>query len=369
MKILKISLAIFILFTAKTSFANELYKTEIDGYKITTLKVVKWSWYKIIAWVSTNWESLDSLVKKYNWVSGVNWAYFCPADYKECNWKNDSSSDRISKWTNYSKWDETWANRVIFSFDKSGNPFLFQNAHDYSTWRWDIYLTWRTINLNKQNDIYNGIWNFPLLLKDWVNMLDKALEISEKMKAKSLKNFICSSKDWNTIYMWSIENPNIRAVPEILKKLGCYNAINLDAGGSSSMIYNNKYIHWPGRNIMDGFIVVKDDSVKIEEKPISDDEKKKEAIRKMILEKIAKEKQDESIKQNILKKYSAILDLSFKKIETQISPFSKEKSLEFLNNLKTKIEKLLQKQNLSLKNKTILEYLENLVLNKIKTIN
>jgi hypothetical protein len=31
-------------------------------------------------------------------------------------------------------------------------------------------------------------------LKNGENMLDKAPEISEKMKAKSLKNFICSTK-------------------------------------------------------------------------------------------------------------------------------------------------------------------------------
>ncbi len=366
MKIFKIIILIFILFTAKTSFANELYKTEINWYKISALKIFKWSWYKVIAWVSTNWESLDSLVKKYNWVSWVNWAYFHPADY---GWVNESNAYRISNWTKYAKWDETWASNVVFAFDKNWIPFLFQNAHDYSTWRWDIYMTGRTINIDKEKEIHNGIWNFPLLLKDWVNMLDKELEISEKMKAKSLKNFICSSKDWNTIYMWNIENPNIRAVPDILSKLGCHNAINLDAGGSSAMIYNNKYIRGPGRNIMDAFIIIKDENSKTEVKTTSDEEKKKEAIKKLILEKVAKEKETEIIKQNILKKYSLSLDKAFKKIENKISTYTKEKQLEFLNNLKNKIEKLLQKQNLSLKNKTILEYFKNLITNKITTIN
>lgn len=361
MKILKISLIIFILFTAKTSFANELYKSTIDWYKVTAIKVVKWSWYKIIAWVSQDWESLDSLVKKYNWVSGVNWAYFCPADYKECNWKNDSSSDRISNWTNYSKWDDTWVDRVIFSFDKFGNPFLFQNAHDYSTWRWDIYLTWKTINLDKKDDIYNGIWNFPLLLKNWENMLDKANTISEKMKAKSIKNFICSSKDGNTVYMGSVENPNIRTLPSILIKLWCYNAINLDAGGSSAMIYNNKYLRWPGRNIMDAFIVVKDEK--------SEEEIKKEKVKKELLEKIEAQKLEKQRKENILNKYKKKIDLAFEKIIKSFEDKTNEVKLEYLSNLNIKISNLLENPKLSEKNQIILGYLQNLIKNKISILN
>lgn len=262
MKKLKIIITISLFFLLnKEVYANELYKTEIDWYEISTIKVVKWSGYKVITWVSKEWESLSSLVSRYNWVSWVNWAYFHPADY---GWVNDSSAYRMSNWTKHAKWDETWATNVVFAFDLDNNPFLFQNAYDYSSWRGDIYMTGRTINLDKKDKIYNWIWNFPLLLKNGENMLDKALEISEKMKAKSIKNFICSTKDWNTIFMWNIKNPNIRQVPEILIKLGCYNAINLDAWGSSSMIYNSKYISGPGRNIMDGFIIVKDDKKIIE---------------------------------------------------------------------------------------------------------
>ncbi|MDD5213289.1 MAG: phosphodiester glycosidase family protein [Candidatus Gracilibacteria bacterium] len=283
----------FFFLLNKEVYANELYKTEIDGYKITAIKVVKGSGYKIIAGVSKEGESLSNLVSRYNGVSGVNGAYFCPRDYKECNGKNDSNSDRISNGTNFSKWDETGASRVIFAFDSDNNPFLFQNAHDYSSGRGDIYMTGRTINLDKKDKIYNGIGNFPLLLKNGENMLDKAPEISEKMKAKSLKNFICSTKDGNTIYMGNIQNPNIRQVPAILIKLGCYNAINLDAGGSSSMIYNSKYISGPGRNIMDAFIIVKDDVKHSNTLKQTEEERKKQAeLKKKILENIAKKKQE-----------------------------------------------------------------------------
>jgi hypothetical protein len=43
----------------------------------------------------------------------------------------------------------------------------------------------------------------------------------------------------------------------LLLKFDCYNAINLDTGGSTAMVYDGKYVKWPGRNIMDAFVVVK----------------------------------------------------------------------------------------------------------------
>lgn len=239
--------------------ANELFETNIDWYNIKWIKLVRNSWYKLIVWVSEKWESLESMVTRYGWVSWVNWAYFCPADYKECWWINKTFADRISNSYDWSATpDDTWPERVIFALDKDQNPFLFRKAHDYSTWRDDIFITWKTLNFDRKKDIFNWIGNHPLLLQDWINKIWESGAIDSKMKAKSLKNFICSTSDWNTIYMWWVENATIYQVPEILKKLWCYNAINLDGGWSTAMMYNNKYIKWPWRNIMDAWIIIPD---------------------------------------------------------------------------------------------------------------
>jgi hypothetical protein len=40
-----------------------------------------------------------------------------------------------------------------------------------------------------------------------------------------------------------------------LLEFGCRNALNLDAGASNAMIYNWRYIVWPGRDILDWIIV------------------------------------------------------------------------------------------------------------------
>jgi hypothetical protein len=57
------------------------------------------------------------------------------------------------------------------------------------------------------------------------------------------------------IYTWYVYNINLEQIWDILLKLGCENAINLDAGGSSSMIYNARDIIGPGRKILDGIII------------------------------------------------------------------------------------------------------------------
>lgn len=254
----KLFLLTLLLFPFLVS-ANELVDFNIDWYKIKTIKIVKNSWYKLIVWVSEKWESLESMVKRYWWVSWVNWAYFCPADYKECNGVNKTFSDRFSNWYDWSITpSDTGTERVVFALDKLQNPFLYQSAHDYSNWRNDEFLIWKTINLSKAKDIYNWIGNFPLLLENGESKVNNCKLIDSKMKAKSLKNFICASADWNTIFLWWVENISIYDVPQIIKKIDCYNAINLDSGGSTSMIFNNKYIKWPGRNIMDAWIIVPD---------------------------------------------------------------------------------------------------------------
>ena len=46
-------------------------------------------------------------------------------------------------------------------------------------------------------------------------------------------------------------------VPSVLLSLGCIDAINLDNGGSLAIYDKQKYIYGPGRNIMDGFVIVK----------------------------------------------------------------------------------------------------------------
>ncbi|EKE29284.1 MAG: copper amine oxidase protein [uncultured bacterium (gcode 4)] len=257
---MKKTLLSILLLLPLTVSANTLVDTTISWHKIKAIKIIKNTWFKIIVWISWSWESLESMVTRYGWVSWINWAYFCPADYKDqCPAWNKSYADRISNsfdWS-YAK-DDTWPERVIFALDVNQDPFLFQKAHDYSKWRNDEFLVGKTINFDRRWDIYNWIGNHPLLLENGISKINESWAIDAKMKSVSLKNFICSTQDGNTIYMWWIEWVTIYQVPDILKSLGCYNAVNMDSGGSTAMVHNWKYVRWPGRNIMDAWIVIPD---------------------------------------------------------------------------------------------------------------
>lgn len=120
------------------------------------------------------------------------------------------------------------------------------------------------------------------------------------MKAKATKNFICSNKDWSKIFFGLVYDINIDVLAESLKTVWCYNAINLDAGYSTSFIYNWKYITWPKREILDWvFIVPKNiDSLKIE--------KKSKKTMSVLLEKISDKNIDDKIKE--LEKLNILLN-------------------------------------------------------------
>ncbi|NOZ43655.1 MAG: phosphodiester glycosidase family protein [bacterium] len=83
-------------------------------------------------------------------------------------------------------------------------------------------------------------------------------EIDDKMEAKANKHFICSTKDQKTIYMGVVGGIDIYELPDYLQKnFKCYFALNLDAGYSSAMVYEDKVLERSDRrNIMDAFVVV-----------------------------------------------------------------------------------------------------------------
>ncbi len=225
--------------------ANNFIEQTIDWYKIRVIKYnIENNNYTFKIWV--NWHndatSLRELMESYNWVSAVNWVFFCPADYRECNWENFTINERYVNGIKYAWYEETW-DRVVFALDKNNKAFLFQT---------------NKINPDKELDIYNWLWNFPLLLQDWKNMIEFYWElwlIDNKMKASMSRNFICSDKDKKNIFVWYVSSIELDHLHSVLSQIWCWDAINLDAWASSSLVYNWRYVIWPWRNIMDWVII------------------------------------------------------------------------------------------------------------------
>ncbi len=243
----------FFLISSTYSYQNLINK-RIDSHWVKVIKVILGGKYKIVSSLSEKWDRLINLMNKVYWVSAINWAYFCPADYSNCWWKNYSNAPRFYNWKNYSKYWNDFGINWVFAFDKKDKPFIVMN---YLWWDAPENLK-KQINSDKIKDIYRWIWNFPVLLLHWNDIVSLyETQLSRKMKLSWPKSFICSTKDDKTIYMWYVSNITIYNMPIFLKKnFWCYNALNLDSGGSLGMIYNWKVIkkHW--RDIMDAFVVV-----------------------------------------------------------------------------------------------------------------
>jgi len=255
----KIILTILIssFFGINYSNANTLIERTIDWYKA---KIIEYNTdsknYDIKIWVHPkDWGSLRSIMNWVWWITWVNWVFECPKDYASCWWKTYTINERYVNWEKRWVYKSTW-DRVVFWWDKNIKPFLFQTDK---------------INKGKEKNIFEWFANHPLLLKDWISQTyiyhEKGL-IDYKMKAKATKNFICSNKKGNKIFFGLVYGIDIDALANTLKIIWCYNAINLDAGYSTSFIYNGKYITGPKREILDWvFIVPKNiDTLKIDKK-------------------------------------------------------------------------------------------------------
>lgn len=198
--------------------------------------------FKVAVNPDYNATSLKKLMEENNGISAINWVFLCPKDYKECGKMDFTKNERYVAWEKFFNEFST-GNRVVFAWDKQNNPFLFQSGK---------------INPDREKDIFYGFANHPLILQDWVDKVPEYADlwlVDTGMKRKWTRNFICSTEKKDKIYVWFVYDISVPDLPEYLKKFGCFDALNLDAWATSSMIYNWRQIVWPGRNLLDWVII------------------------------------------------------------------------------------------------------------------
>jgi len=243
-----------------TSAYQEILIENRGWHAIRVIKVVLDGEHFVVSSVAGEWwETIQSLTKKVWWTSSINWAFFCPKDYSSCD-TTFSYYERVFKWdgASYSQfWPDT-SIRWIFGFTQDGSPLFVQNKISDG----DVGLV-SNINFDRISDLYFWISNFPVLLINWEDVTVWASEyIDSKMTWRWNRNFICSTEDWKTIYMWYVWTMSVRNMASYLKEnFGCYNALFLDAGASSAMVYSwNVLSQWSRTLITDAFVVVDRDA-------------------------------------------------------------------------------------------------------------
>lgn len=260
MKIILRILSVFILslLCLWNTFAyKELLIENRGGKPIRVIKVVlDWQHFVITSLASTWWDTLENLVKNVWWDSGINGTFFCPKDYSYCGGVTHSNFERIFlwDWESYSaSWPETSV-RMIFSFDIEWNPFLAQ--HNYTDHDAGLEMN---LNEDKIDDIEFWLSNYTVLLVEWQNVIDvNSIQFSSNMYSSANRNFICSTKDGSTIYMWVVWWVSIPKLADYVEKnFGCRNALALDAWASEAMVYDwNVLARSSRRKIMDAFVIV-----------------------------------------------------------------------------------------------------------------
>lgn len=250
----------FLILPNYVSAYQEILIENRGGHAIRVIKVILDGEHFVVASVADEWwETIQSLTKKVWWTSSINWAFFCPKDYSSCD-STFSYYERVFKWdgASYSQFRPDTSIRWIFWFTQDWNPLFVQNKIS-DTDAWLI----SNINFDRIGDLYFWISNFPVLLINGDDVTAWASEyIDSKMTWRWNRNFICSTQDWKTIYMWVVWTMSVWNMAKYLKEnFGCYNALFLDAWASSAMVYSGKVLAQGNRNIItDAFVVVDRDT-------------------------------------------------------------------------------------------------------------
>lgn len=228
-------------FTHANTFIEKIvswYKIKVIQYdlssKIYDIKVVK----------TDDAKSLWDLLKENNAISWVNGVFFCPVDYSWCNTtKSFTDSERYIAGEKFASYLTT-GDRAVFGWTKDKKPFIYQSGK---------------INMDDEDKIYYWLWNYPLLLSEWKDMLEEYYDawlIFSKLTYKSTRNFICSDKEKKNIYFWLVYEATIDELVQVLTDFWCYDALNLDAWASTAFMYNGKYLVWPQqRDILDAVVI------------------------------------------------------------------------------------------------------------------
>lgn len=234
-----------LLFVPSFVYWNIFTQIKIDTHTLQYITYpINSEEYNIHVGISSEGSTLREILGDYGGVSGINGVFFCPADYSQCKGKNYTINERFIEGREISTYDDT-GERVVFWWDESEIPFLHQT---------------NSINSEKRWNIYEWFANFPLLLQSWENKLEHYYDIGligKKMRSPITRHFICTNQERNEIIFGRVHKATLDDVVKVIWKIGCYDAINLDAWNSSAFIYNGRNIVGPGRDILDGVVITR----------------------------------------------------------------------------------------------------------------
>lgn len=203
--------------------------------------------------------SLKQLMDQVGGVTAINGVFFRPDEpvYARFGQANTTISERIFMWdgASYSNYrPDTWV-RWIFGIDNNRRALLVQNNLS----QMGSYIA--NTNSGLIHTLQYGLWNFPILLDSGVNVspyFQDEINSSPSLRSSTLRrSFICAQSNKTTLFMGFVDSISLYDLGDYLRTyFNCWDALNLDAGWSSAMIFDDDFVIWPWRPVMDAWVVV-----------------------------------------------------------------------------------------------------------------
>lgn len=181
---------------------------------------------------------LGTYVSRSGAYAGINGTFFCPPEYPQCAGKTNSFDTLLMN-----------KNKVYFN---SANNVYSTVPLVYFTGN-QMGVRGHSSDWGRDTGVDSVIAMQPLLVTG--GNIGYGDSSDTKYTNKGTRDFIAHKG--STVYIGVMYNANMTDSAHVMKAMGMDDALNLDEGGSTALMFNGSYIAGPGRNIPNAVLFVR----------------------------------------------------------------------------------------------------------------
>ena len=199
-------------------------------------------------------QPLQAFLEAGQGFAAINGSYFCSND--DCGGFNSYFSPLYE-----SRW-ELMINRDKMSLPTTGPIAVIDNTNHWHYFK-DVrdFVSPENFQAITGQNVSAALSNQPRILENGKNILD-ASKLTATQKIRSTRQALAYKdtprhRNQGNLYLISLSNATLEDLAAVLEKLHFDNALNLDGGGSAALIYENKFLVGPGRDIPNAIVFKK----------------------------------------------------------------------------------------------------------------
>jgi len=174
---------------------------------------------------------------------GIHGTYFCPPDYSDCAAKINTFLSPV-----YDSTTKTMVNAGSLAVHE-GPMLVTTSDGTYSFYH-------RTKDYHSDGTISAAIANYPSLIENGVSVVANEARLAEtNPTVKSSRGGIGYNDKF--VFLVIAKQANVEDLAAIMQTLHATNAMNLDGGGSTALLYDGTYMDGPGRELPNAILFSK----------------------------------------------------------------------------------------------------------------